>query len=304
MRAWLWWGAILGLWLGVGDLALRPVAVWAGDESSDSDKRKPPAPQPQPPQPPPQPPQQPQPSQPTHPHPSGGNSHWSGSHQQNSYWYQGYPYYYDGSGTVYYPPMYVSGASIFGPQSIQRFLGAGGGGGQTGSMSDSRADDEIRTARSVSPGTISRSQRFIGYGDTYFGKEKYSDAADRYRSAQQTAPSLATPYFRQGFALVALGRYEASAKAFKRGLVIDPDWPKSDFSLDQLYGGIPAAKNQHLDALAAAALGDSSDSDLLFLIGVYLWADGKPDRAKVFFQRGAQLALDPSAQRLFLSVLK
>lgn len=322
MRACLVWGAILGLGLGPGDFDLRATWGATSDESRDNDSQKnaykppqkPPTPQPKPPtpsQPPPKPPvppphpqPKPAPAHPTRP-PSGnpGHSHPPSITYYNPYWYDAYPY----PNSSYYPPLYLSGDTMFGPQSIQRFLGADSGGGGTGFLDNRTADlraNEVRPARSTSPELVSRAQRFIGYGDTHFSNEKYVDAYDRYRSAQQTTPNLGVPYFRQGFALIALGRYDAAAKAFKRGLQVEPEWPTSGFSLDQLYGAKQTLKNKHLDAIAAAAASDPSNADLLLLIGVCLWCDGKQERARVFFQRSVQLALDPIASRAFLNVAK
>ena len=69
----------------------------------------------------------------------------------------------------------------------------------------------------------------------------------------------------------------------KRGLKLDPAWPKSNFDLDQLFGGNAAAKNAHLDALAAAVADKPADPDRLFVLGVFLHFDGQADRAATIF---------------------
>ena len=56
------------------------------------------------------------------------------------------------------------------------------------------------------------------------------------------AAQLADAYFRQGFALAAMGSYSPAVKAIQRGLAIDPRWPDSPFQLDDLYGPNAAAK--------------------------------------------------------------
>ena len=78
-------------------------------------------------------------------------------------------------------------------------------------------------------------------------------------------------------ALAALGRYDSAVREIKRGLEIDPDWPRSGFTLADLYGDNGKAKTAHLDATAKAAA-KAESSDLLFLIGVYLHFDGQVER--------------------------
>jgi Tfp pilus assembly protein PilF len=104
---------------------------------------------------------------------------------------------------------------------------------------------------------------------------------------------MAEACFHEAFALMALGRYSQAAKMLKRGLALDPTWPKSGFKLSDLYGENRLAKNAHVDALAKAANLDPLDGDLLFVVGVWLYFDGQLQRAAPFFQRAAQLADGP-----------
>lgn len=164
-----------------------------------------------------------------------------------------------------------------------------------------RAPRRNRPTRASNPEAISRAERFIGFGDTQFRNQKYSDALDRYRKAVTAAPRLAEARWRQGYAQVALGHYEAAAKAFKLGLKADPTWPRSGFENDWLYGPNSRAKSTHLEAIAEAADKEPANGDLLFLIGVYLYFDGQVERAAPFFQRAAQLSpQDAAAIDLFL----
>jgi tetratricopeptide (TPR) repeat protein len=156
--------------------------------------------------------------------------------------------------------------------------------------------DPVDPAEPPEPGRATNEQtttlawKFIGYGDAHFGNQRYADANVRYRKATQTAPQLADGWFRQGFAMAAMQRFDLAARSIKRGLTLDPTWPKSDFDLDELYGGNDMAKTAHIDALAAAAVAEPTNADLLFLVGVHLHFDGQKDRAKPFFQRVAQMA--------------
>ena len=161
-----------------------------------------------------------------------------------------------------------------------------------------RKDDEEAPRREEKPSdlrasnaeSISRAERFIGFGDAHFRDQRYSDALESYRKAMVAAPGLADARFRQGYAQIALGHFEAATKAFKLGLRADPTWSRSDFENDLLYGANQRAKSAHLEALAEAADKEPANGDLLFLIGIYLYFDGQRERATPFFQRAAQLS--------------
>jgi hypothetical protein len=131
--------------------------------------------------------------------------------------------------------------------------------------------------------------KFIGFGDTNFGNQKYLTAVERYKTAARLAPDLADPYLRQGHALVALGQYENAVKAFRRGLRIQGDWADSPFRLDRLYAQEPLAKISHIERLAKAVEDNPLDSDLLIALGMQMYFDGQHERAGVFFARAAQL---------------
>ena len=133
----------------------------------------------------------------------------------------------------------------------------------------------------------------IGFGDARFAEREYGDANERYRSASRTAPQLADAWFRQAFALIAMGRYDQAVTAISRGLKINPKWPSSDFELKDIYGPDKADKDAHRDALAEAAESKPNDADLLFLIGVHLYFDGQADRAAKFFGRTKEISGDP-----------
>lgn len=207
--------------------------------------------------------------------------------------YGGYvPYSYPG----YLPPVFAPSETIYGPGAVQQFFG-----GENNSSPPARSnpprrrdrapdDDPPSSPRSTNAASMAAGQKFIGFGDENFIRQRYADANQRYRKATQAAPALAEGYFRSGFALVALGHYEAAAQMFKRGLNVDPNWPQSQFRLDDLYGANQSVKTTHLESLAKAAMDEPSNGDLLFLVGIELYFDGQKDRAKPFFERADQLA--------------
>jgi hypothetical protein len=139
-----------------------------------------------------------------------------------------------------------------------------------------------------------RSQRFIVLGDGYFGKQQYSDAYQRYKLAAQAALDMSDGFLRQGFALVALGRYESAARNFKRGIALEPDWAQHGFRLGTLYPENGLAKAAHIEALAQEVVRAPS-SDVLFLLGVMLYFDGQSQRATPFFVRSRELSAGDDA---------
>jgi hypothetical protein len=134
-----------------------------------------------------------------------------------------------------------------------------------------------------------RANQFVGFGDEHFRKQKYNDALERYKDASKSAPDLADPYFRQAFAWSAMSKYDQAARAIRRGLSINADWPAADFQLKQLYGDNRLAKATHWELMAKAATADPDNADLLFLLAVELYCDGQQNRSRAFFQRAKTL---------------
>ncbi|MFZ5832154.1 MAG: hypothetical protein ACOY3P_18885, partial [Planctomycetota bacterium] len=143
--------------------------------------------------------------------------------------------------------------------------------------------------RPISQQALALAWKYIGAGDAHFGVQRYVDANERYRKATNTTPQLADAWFRQSFALAAMGRYDVAVGMIKRGLSLAPDWPQSDFQLAELYDDNNVAKTAHLEALAKKAEEAPRQADLHFLLGVHLYFDGQRDRAQPFFERASQL---------------
>ncbi|MDZ7619412.1 MAG: tetratricopeptide repeat protein, partial [Patescibacteria group bacterium] len=172
----------------------------------------------------------------------------------------------------------------------------GGAGGQpAGDAAPAPPPEDPKPPRGTSQQALNLAWRFIGFGDAHFANQNYAEANERYRKAATASPQLADAYFRQAYALMAMGRYDLAVSAIRRGLSLAPGWPKSGFNNAELYGDNPQAKAAHLEALAAASEKDPHNADLLFLVGVCLHFDGKPERAAPFFERADQLLADDDA---------
>jgi hypothetical protein len=133
-----------------------------------------------------------------------------------------------------------------------------------------------------------RAAKYIEQGDQLFARGRYLEAMSVYQRAAASTPDSAQPLIRQGLAYVAAKRYERAADVIRRGLRLEPDYAASGFRLRHLYGGDTGAKNQHLEALAAAANDDPANADLPLLAAIFLHYDGQVDRAATFFAESQQ----------------
>lgn len=229
-------------------------------------------------------------------------------------YYPAYPGYYPGySGwypPYYAPPIHIPAEELYGPRAVQRFMGVDHwfqqpqpstniiiqrGTEPAGDAAPAPPPDDPKPPRATNQQALNLAWRFIGFGDAHFSNQNYADANDRYRKAATASPQLADSYFRQGYALMAMGRYDLAVGTIRRGLALAPGWPQSGFSNTELYGDNPQAKAGHLEALAAASEKEPHKADLLFLVGVLLHFDGKPDRARPFFERADQILADDDA---------
>jgi len=253
-------------------------------------------------------------------HDRGGDlpGHRHRPHHGQGYWHPPYPpdygldpYYHHPRpfywGYPYWPLIHIPAESLYGPLALKRFLGLSPtypaaarpravlvAGGDEG-------DREEPVRRATNQRSFELGGRFLGFGDAHFADGKYAAAYSRYKKAADAAPALADAYFRQGFALIALGNYPQAAKVLKRGLEIAPDWPRSGFHVQGLYGTNPGAKTAHVGALSQAVVDQPHDPDLPFVLGVLVHFDGEPDRAVPLFERAARLTVGSDAHlRAFL----
>jgi tetratricopeptide (TPR) repeat protein len=238
-----------------------------------------------------------------------------------SYGYQ-YPYYrnpYLGYG--YPAAVFASADQFFGPGPVQQLMGGNpwfgqpqangngnffaNGNGNAANANPGAANNANGRPDAGAPGTpgpparkpapvgggkaMEIAWKFITYGDTHFGKQKYIDALDRYRRAAHECPTLGDAWFREGFALAALGRYDQAAKAMRRGLEEKPDWVDNNFRLTELYGDGADEKKAVLDKMVKVAETQPTNADVAYVVGVHLYCDGKSDQAAPFLHRAAQI---------------
>jgi tetratricopeptide (TPR) repeat protein len=211
-----------------------------------------------------------------------------------------YPYNY-GTYFYYYPaPLSYPMVMNLGPLGIQPFQDQGANNVAANRPAAAPVppppedDDQPAPRRGIDRPTNPRANalawKYIGYGDGLFAKQRYGEAADRYRRAAGAAPLLAEAWFRRALALTATGRYELAVNAVKRGLKLDPKWPKIVFdAADTLW---PDAKDKeaYFATLTKFAAEHPANSDVQFLVGLHFHIDGQHDQAKKFFARAQRIA--------------
>lgn len=211
----------------------------------------------------------------------------------------GYGNYGFFSGTT---PTNADTQAAFGPQAVKQFMGAGRQLALQPINQDLQVPKKFENPEDPfkSPAgqvvnisnlkSRQRAARFVERGDGLFRQQKFNAALQRYKSAAQFAPDLATAHFRKGLALIALGKYDLASTAYRQGLRVDPTWIQTGFRLDLIYQDNRTSKTTHLESLASVALRNPANADLLFLVGTFLYFDGQQDRSLRFFQRAAELS--------------
>ncbi len=154
------------------------------------------------------------------------------------------------------------------------------------------AEDDSNVIRPVSGSSRvgkERSKQFQAEGDRWLREGQFVKAYLRYLEAQREAEDRGEVYFRQAFTLVAMGRYSHAVMKLKRGLQVDPNWPRSGESLVAIYGANNVTeKSEYLKRVTDWTDQDVRDADRLFLMGVLLFCDGD-SRASDFFRAAWKL---------------
>lgn len=152
-----------------------------------------------------------------------------------------------------------------------------------------------------SPEATLRSIRTQAMGDEMFRQRDFLKALKYYERSARQASDRAEPHFLQGYTFVAIHRYPQAAKAFKRGLQLDPDWPRTGKPLTELFGddsklGVTRLKERVMTWVRE----DIRDPDRLFVLGILLHFDGDRDNAGELFQTALRLSGGGSHLTAFL----
>ena len=150
-----------------------------------------------------------------------------------------------------------------------------------------------------------RSLRMQARADVWMRKRQYVNAYNRYKAAIDHAADRPELYFRQALSLVAMGDHSKAVKLLVRGLEVDPDWPKRDTSLDDVFGpDNESAKVAFIERAAMWVKQDVHDPDRLFLMGVLLYFDDDARRSTPFFEAAWRLSNGGPHLAAFLELAK
>jgi len=234
---------------------------------------------------------------------------WCGPYYRPYYgygWYGGWggwyrPYFRPAP--VVLPPIVIPAEEIFGAPAAMRMLGVGLVGARPvvplrpdliAAQAEVAAAQPPQAVQPAKPAFVSnaaaraRAAKFMELGDAQFAQGHYVAAYERYKSAVQAAPDLVEAYLRRGQALIAMRSYMLATETFKYAFKMHPDWAKTKFRLNVLYGDRQQDKEEHLDALAAAAEKQPT-ANMMFLVGAQLLYDDQAERAMKFFDRAKEI---------------
>lgn len=228
------------------------------------------------------------------------------------YGYGGYggwsPYYgsWNGNptGSVYGPLVIPTGA-LYGPHLLPgapRQAAAAPAVIQAGGFNAVPANARVAppVAADDNAARRERAEKSLEFGDKKFAAQAWPSAFDAYRTARGNLPDSAAVHFRLGWMGIVVGKYDIAAASFREGVRRDPKWAEQVVATSHLYGDAKFAKGSHLDALAASARQDKNNTDQLLLLGIFLLADGEPERAGQFFSRVLERTPTDEAAQGFL----
>lgn len=142
------------------------------------------------------------------------------------------------------------------------------------------------------PSSVAQRQKSLhlqGQGDIWFRQHNFLQAYSRYKQAAGAAPDLAAPRFRMAYALMALQRFELAVPEIQRGIKLDPQYPLTGESPQQVYGEENRLAAAALpQAVAAWVRQDIRSPDRLFLLGALLMISGDQARARILLETAAE----------------
>jgi hypothetical protein len=125
----------------------------------------------------------------------------------------------------------------------------------------------------------------IRLGKEVFAAREYGRAERFFRQAATNEPREAQAFFLLAQARFALGKYQEAVAAIHTGMLLNPDWPQTDFQLPGLYGPETHDFQEQLDHLKEVTANNPKESTLAFLYGYQLWFAGRKDEAKAVFHQ-------------------
>jgi hypothetical protein len=152
-------------------------------------------------------------------------------------------------------------------------------------------EERLQVLKPSTPEAQQTSLRRQASGDQHFHELRYAAAAQEYRLAIQAAADLPDNYFRLGFALAAMRRYEDAVDQFRYGLILDPTWPQRGESLESIWGeGNQFERRAAMHRVADWVRGDLRNADRIFLLAVFLHFDGDQEKSRSLIESAIRVA--------------
>jgi tetratricopeptide (TPR) repeat protein len=148
-------------------------------------------------------------------------------------------------------------------------------------------------------GTLQNHDAEMAVGNRLFAAQLYHSALTKFQAASKVSPSSSDVYLHEGFAELAMGRYDRAAKVFRLATAVDENVAAAKFSLDTIYTK-SNVKQFHLDRLARTALKTTNNQDHMYCLGVFLHFDGQQQRARRFFTEAGKADLQAFSIQAFL----
>jgi tetratricopeptide (TPR) repeat protein len=152
-------------------------------------------------------------------------------------------------------------------------------------------EERLPLLKPSTPEAQQRSLRHYARGDQQFKDGRYHQAAQEFRAAINDAEDLPDNYFRLGYSLAAMRRYDDAVDQFKYGLLLDQTWPQRGESLEQLFG--PDNKFERtalVHRVSDWVRADLRNPNRIFLFGVMLYFDGNKKDAQSMFEAAIRVA--------------
>lgn len=151
-----------------------------------------------------------------------------------------------------------------------------------------------RPERIITPSTAAAKQKSLHAqkaGDTWFRKQEYHKAIDRYKTAVSEAEDRGAAHARLAAAYAAIGRFDRAVERIKLGTQSDPDFARKLGTFEKLLGEEnKIAKSALMSSATRWTKEDIRDPDRLLLLGMLCRMDGKPDYAKILLDTGLTLS--------------
>ena len=236
--------------------------------------------------------------------------YWIGSNLTPGYGYHSGLTVPQGGVSVGISSNYSAAKPSLGPEeTVSRYIAKPPAGKTTNAKTESIqpliADFSTGVAkRYVAPSSTEKvleSLQWQAEGDVAFRKGDYSTADRYYGEAAVIAPDRGEPHFRSAVALAADEKFTLAVRAFQRGLLLDPDWPRHGESLQEMFG--KERLQAKLLCLASAAQWvekSPRDADRIFLLAALLHLDRQEANAREWFEEAAQIAGMKDHIRAFL----